>query len=188
MGSIVPIPGIPSMPGISTHGLANDGPAVGMGMFISICWLDDVCGFGEAARHLHARHVHLFFPETPQETLRRRHSRHAHFHYWRSTRVIVEGVADFAGLSRHSPCLHAAHRSLFAGLLCGFFFLLDDAPSSSRWGIFMPGMSIPGMLLMSCFLAGGFFRVCLLFFGTAFRVAAVDFALGIFIPGMFCMS
>ena len=54
-------------------------------------------------------------------------------------------------------------------------------------GIFIPGMFIPGLLPMSCFLAVLLLRPALLFLGAAFRLAlGLDF--GIFIPGMFCMS
>jgi hypothetical protein len=49
------------------------------------------------------------------------------------------------------------------------------------------GMFIPGIVPMSCFLAGFILRAALLCFGGAFRLAlGLDF--GIFMPGMFCMS
>ena len=77
---------------------------------------------------------------------------------------------------------------LFAGVFCArAFFRLDAALRRCIAGIFIPGMSIPGMVLMSCFLAGRLFRATLLFLGAAFRFA-VDLDFGIFIPGMFCMS
>ena len=54
-------------------------------------------------------------------------------------------------------------------------------------GIFIPGMFIPGLLPMSCFLAVLLLGSALQFLGAAFRLAfGLDF--GIFIPGMFCIS
>lgn len=75
---------------------------------------------------------------------------------------------------------------LFGELFAGALFL-RDAVLRRCIGIFIPGMFIPGMLLISCFLVGRLFRVTLFFLGAAFLLV-IDFDFGIFIPGMFCMS
>lgn len=47
-------------------------------------------------------------------------------------------------------------------------------------------MFIPGILLMSCFLAVRFLRVTFLFLREVVR--DLDFAFGLLIPGIFCIS
>jgi hypothetical protein len=72
---------------------------------------------------------------------------------------------------------------LFVEFFCAGVFLLLDAVFRRC----VPDIFIPGILLMSCFLARRLVRATLLFLGAAFRLA-FDLAFGIFIPGMFCMS
>jgi hypothetical protein len=77
---------------------------------------------------------------------------------------------------------------LFAEFFCaGVFFLLDAALRRCIPDIFVPGLLIPGILPIRCFLASRLFRATLLFLGAAFRLA-FDLDFGIFVPGWFCMS
>jgi hypothetical protein len=75
----------------------------------------------------------------------------------------------------------------FARFVCAVDFFRLDAPfRRCNPDIFIPGMLIRGMLLMSCLWAVGFLRVAFLFF----RDVALELALGfdLLIPGMLDMS
>ena len=76
---------------------------------------------------------------------------------------------------------------LFAEFFCaGVFFLLDAAFRRCIAGILVLGIFIPGMLAISCFLAGCFFRAAFLLF----RDVAFDLGFGfvLLIPGILDMS
>jgi hypothetical protein len=68
----------------------------------------------------------------------------------------------------------------------GALFLRDAALRRCIPDIFIPGMFIPDMLLMSCFLAVCLLRTVFFFFRD--DVCDLDFAFGLFVPGMLCIS
>jgi hypothetical protein len=170
---IDPIWDVLSMPFISPIA-PGEGLAVGIGMFIFFS--GDACGFGEA--------VGIGIP---------------------GIFICVcgdgEGEADGIGMPGMFICICGDGEGeadgigmpgMFICICCGDGFVVGVAVcfgDGAAWvfGIFIPGMLIPGILPIRFFLAGRLFRATLLFLGAAFRLA-FDLGFGIFIPGMFCMS
>jgi hypothetical protein len=70
----------------------------------------------------------------------------------------------------------------------GAFFLVDAPFRRCIPDISIPGLFIPDIFPISCFLAIRLFLVATLFFLTLVFRLALAFDFGIFIPGMFCMS